>query len=169
MRPSALACGCRQTLTVMFTACLSYDSRLRGAERWLRSVGSLVAPLLHLDVLIHQRFLVQHGLAAVPGVLPGADVGELVVVPESLPVLGLGLRPEVPAAGLPPDEGVDAHQLAELEEVRDAPGPLERLVELLARAEHQHVGPELAPQLADPGDGLAQPLLVALHPAVVPH
>ena len=44
-------------------------------------------------------------------------------------------------------ERVDAQQLGELEEVRDAASPLERLVKLLVVAEHARVGPELLAEL----------------------
>ena len=59
-------------------------------------------------------------------------------------------------------------QLAELEEVGDAPGLLERLVARLVLAEHAHVLPEL---LADRGDlrqRLREALFGARHTAVVP-
>ena len=59
----------------------------------------------------------QDGSLAVTGELPGRDVGVAVVVAQRLAVLGLRLGPEVAAAGLAPVERVDAHQLAELEEV----------------------------------------------------
>src|SRR5919202_4190249 len=79
--------------------------------RPLRGAVSFVAALLHLDVLIDQGLLVQHRPATVAAELPGADVGELVVVPQRLAVLGLGLGPEVATTGLAPDERIDAHQL----------------------------------------------------------
>src|SRR3712207_6782224 len=77
---------------------------------------SLVAPLLHLDELIDQVLLVQDRRAHVVTLrvsrpLPRGDVGVLVVVTQRLAVLGLRLPAEVPAAGLAPVQGVDAHQL----------------------------------------------------------
>src|SRR5215207_10691746 len=130
---------------------------------------SLVASLLHLDVLVRQRLLVQDRLTALTGELPRRHIRKLVVVPQRLAVLGLRLRPEVATAGLAADQGVDAHQLAELEEVGHPAGPLQRLVELRTGAQHPDVGPELVLELADPADRLAQTLLRPLHPAVVPH
>ncbi len=47
-----------------------------------------------------------------------------------------GLGPEVAAAGLAAVQGVDAHQLAELEEVGHPAGLLQALVEAVGRAEH---------------------------------
>src|SRR4051812_30841310 len=91
--------------------------------------GSLIAPLLHLDVLIDQWFLVQDGFATVAAPLPGRHVGDLVVVSQGLAVLGLRLGPEVTATGLAALQGVDAHQLTELDEVGHPAGLFERLVE----------------------------------------
>ena len=61
----------------------------------------------------------------------------------------LVLDAEVAAAALLADERVLAHQLAELEEVGDAAGLLERLVERVALAEDGDVAPELLAQLRD--------------------
>ena len=66
-------------------------------------------------------------------------------------------------------ERVDAHQLAQLEEVGHAASSLERLVELLVHARHLDVAPELGLQLANQADGLLQALFGALHAAVLPH
>src|SRR5699024_11331775 len=71
--------------------------------------------------------------------------------------------------GLAPVEGVDAHQLTELEEVGHTAGLLQALVERVGGAEDAHVAPELLPERADEVDGLAQALVRALHPAVLPH
>ena len=78
---------------------------------------------------------------------------------QRLAVLGLALGPEVTAAGLAAVQGVDAHELAQLEEVGDAAGLLERLVEGVGRTEDAHVAPELVAQPADEVDGLEQALL----------
>ena len=66
-------------------------------------------------------------------------------------------------------QGVVAHLLGELEEVRHAAGPLERLVQVLIAAAHVHVVPEFLAQAAHPLERLAQPLGVAGHAALVPH
>src|SRR6476659_477336 len=106
--------------------------------------------------------------AVLPAPLPGGDVGELVVVTQRLAVLGLGLGAEVAAAGLAAVQRVDAHQLSELEEVGDAAGLLEALVERVGRAEHLDVAPELVTQATDEVDGLAEAFLGPLHAAVLP-
>ena len=81
--------------------------------------------MLQLDELILQRLLVQDGSLRGAGVLPGGDVGVLVIVTQGLAVLGLALRTEVPATGLAAVQGVDAHQFAEFHEVGHAAGALE--------------------------------------------
>ena len=66
-------------------------------------------------------------------------------------------------------QGVGAHQLGQLQEVGDAAGLLERLVQLTVGPEHAEVGPELLLQLGDPGEGLLQAGFRAGHAALVPH
>ena len=89
------------------------------------------------------------GRFALAGVLPGGDVAEVLVVAAGLAVLGLVLLAEVAAARLPALQGVEADQLAELEEVGHPAGLLERLVDLAVLAEDADVLPEL---LAEGGD-----------------
>ena len=101
--------------------------------------------------------------------LPRRDVEELVVVTQRLAVLGLGLGAEVAAAGLAPVQGVDAHELAQLEEVGHAARALEGLVEVLVDAGDLDVRPELVAQFADRADGVLEALFGALHAAVLPH
>ena len=62
-----------------------------------------------------------------------ATYEKFVVVAQRLAVLGLVLDAEVAAAALLAVQRVEAQQLAELEEVGDAAGLLERLVERLVR------------------------------------
>ena len=78
-----------------------------------------------------------------PAPLPGGDVEELVVVPHGLTLGRLGFRPEVAAAGLTPVQGVDAHELGQLEEVQQPAGLLQGLVELVGLARDTDVAPEL--------------------------
>src|SRR5690606_4892456 len=52
-------------------------------------------------------------------------------------------------AGLLPIEGVDAHQLAELEEVRDPARPFELLVQPLPVTDDPDIAPERLAQLAN--------------------
>src|SRR4051794_21014190 len=115
----------------------------------LMAQPSLVAPRLQLDELVGEVLLVQHRRLTCTGPLPGCDVGVLLVVAQRLAVLGLRLGPEVAAARLAPVEGVDAHQLAELEEVGDPAGLLEGLVEALCRPEDLDVAVEVLAQAAD--------------------
>src|SRR4029453_16236587 len=183
MVPAAAASGWRQIFRVTLivgslarssTAMLRWGSKpgSRGLSRDLRR-GSLVTPLLHLDGRVDEVFLVedrtQRVLALGGAELPRRDVGVVLVVAQRLPILGLGLGPEVPPAGLAAVEGVDAHELTELEEVGDPTGLLQGLVEGLGGADDLHVAPELLAQRADQVDALAQALGRALHAAVLPH
>src|SRR5262249_1763701 len=79
----------------------------------------------------HQRLHVADRTLPLAGVLPRGDVAEVLVVAERLAVGRLPLLAEVPAARLAALERVEAHQLAELQEVGHAAGLLERLVDLL--------------------------------------
>ena len=73
------------------------------------------------------------GVHRVAGPLPRRDVGEVLVVAQRLALLGLVLGAEVAAAALLALEGVAAHQHAELEEVVDPAGLLQRLVDARRR------------------------------------
>ena len=82
----------------------------------------------------------------------------------------LVLDAEVAAAGLVALEGVEAHELAELEEVGHAAGVLERLVELLRRRRGRVTFFQNSSRR--PGifaERLLEALLVARHAAVLPH
>ena len=92
---------------------------------------SLVAPVWKWATS-YELFLVLDRVVRVAGPLPRADVGEVVVVAQGLAVVGLVLGAEVPAAALLAVECVLAHQHAEFEEVVDAAGLLQRLVELVS-------------------------------------
>src|SRR5919198_675400 len=67
----------------------------------------------------------------------------------------------MPAARLLAGEGVEAEQLAELEEVGHPPGLLQRLVERRRAAGHLDVGVELLAERGDVGQGLLQRLPAA--------
>src|SRR5680860_113299 len=103
----------------------------------------LVVPLRELHMLELERLLVQLGSRADTGELPRRDVRELLVVAARLAIVGLVLDPVVTAAAFLAFEGVEAHELAELQEVGDAARLLERLVELLLSPEHPHVTVEI--------------------------
>src|SRR4051794_22273733 len=122
---------------------------------WVRVTGSsagssLVAALGEVDVLVLEGFAVQDRRFALPRPLPGRDVGEVLVVAERLALGSLALGAEVTAAALATVQGVDAHQLGELDEVGDPAGVLEGLVERVPLAGHLEVGPELPADLGDP-------------------
>src|SRR2546430_1637356 len=129
----------------------------------------LVTPLREVDVLERERLLVERGWLSLPGPFPGAGVAEVRVVASGLALRGLALDAEVAAAGLTPVERIEAHQLRELEEVRDAAGLLERLVQLLTGPEHAHVPVELLAQLRDLRERPPETRVGPGHAAVVPH
>src|SRR5215207_4987179 len=131
-------------------------------------VRLLVAALREVDVLELERFLVERRCGVDALELPCGDVREVLVVAQRFALFGLVLHPKVAAARLLAGEGVEAEQLAELEEVGDAARLLERLVERRRTAGHAHVGVELLAQRGDVGERLLQRLLAACHPAVVP-
>src|SRR5215207_8061455 len=128
--------------------------------RSLMSMGSagpselvrlLVAALREVDVLELERFLVERRCGVDALELPCGDVREVLVVAQRFALFGLVLHPKVAAARLLAGEGVEAEQLAELEEVGDAARLLERLVERRRTAGHAHVGVELLAQRGDVG------------------
>src|SRR5256885_12277807 len=65
-------------------------------------------------------------------------------------------------------QGVDAHQLGELEKVGDSSRPFQRLIERFAVPEDADVVPEFISQLRDAHEGFAQSGLVPRHAAFVP-
>src|SRR3954462_8823726 len=80
---------------------------------------------------------------AVSLVFPGEDGRELVVVTQSFTVGRLMFLAEMPTARFVALKGVTDHELAELEEIGDAAGALQRLVVIFAGAGHAHIFPEL--------------------------
>src|SRR4029077_16203139 len=115
-----------------------------------------------------ERLLVECRRLAHPFPLPRRDEGEMLVVAQRLAVGGLVLLAEVAAARLVAVQGVEAHQLGELEEVCHPAGPLQLLVELLGAADDPQVAPELLAQRRDELQGLLQALRVAGDAAVLP-
>src|SRR5579859_3552147 len=101
--------------------------------------------------------------------LPCRNIAKMLVVAQGFAVRGLALRPEVPAAGLAAVQGINTHQLGQLEEVRDPAGLLQRLVELLPLPQYAHRMPELVANLRDFGQRSGQAGFTALHPALIPH
>src|SRR4051812_6321281 len=102
-------------------------------------------------------------------ILPDRRVGELVVVTERFAVRRLVLDPEMAAARFLALQRVHAHQLRELEEIRDAPCPLERLVELFAGAGNEDVPMKLLAQIRNLAERVLETLPRARHAAIFPH
>jgi hypothetical protein len=121
-----------------------------------------------MDVLEPERLLVKPGLAIRAEILPGGDIGKAVVVAPRFTILRLILFTKVAAARLLAKQGVAAHELTQLQEVRHASGLLERLVELRVAARNVHVAPELRPERRQPLERLGKARRIARHAAVVP-
>src|SRR5690348_16808808 len=120
------------------------------------SAGSLVAALGKVDVLELEGLAVQDRRLPVGRPLPCGGVGEVLVVAQRLALGGLVLGPEMPAAALVAVQGVDAHELGQLDEVGHPPGVLEVLVEPAPVADDLDVRPELPLELGDEVQRLAQ-------------
>ena len=116
-----------------------------------------------------QRFLVQDRVATDALELPRGGVAEFVVVAGALAFARLMLFTEVAAARFIAMQRVAREQFGELQEVGDATGVFEVLVERLTAAEDFHVGPEFFAKLLDRVNRLEESLLVAAHPDMVPH
>src|SRR3712207_1822292 len=118
--------------------------------------SSLVTALGEVDVLVLEVLAVQDRGLALGRPLPRGDVGVVLVVPQRLALGGLALGPEVPTAALVAVQGVDAHQLGELDEVGHPAGVLQGRVDGVRVAGDLEVGPELVADLGDAVQGLAQ-------------
>src|SRR5690606_1175717 len=118
----------------------------------------LVAPGREVDGLELEGLDVADGVHRIARPLPRSDVTEVLVVTLRLALLGLELGAEVTAAALAPLERVTAHEHAELEEVVDAAGLLERLVDALAVTGDPQVLLELLVQGGQLAEGLVEAL-----------
>src|SRR5689334_24789249 len=78
------------------------------------------------------------------------------------------LLPKVTAARLVAVQCIGAHELRELEEVGDAAGFLERLIELHIAAGHVDVLPDLLTDLRNSRERASQPGGIARHAAILP-
>src|SRR3546814_8797214 len=105
----------------------------------------LVRALGQVDGVEGERLRVHRRGARIAAPLPRGHVGEAVVVAQGLTFGGLALLAEVAAAGLLAGQRVAHPELAELEEVGDAAGPLEALAHGTV-AEDAEVLPELVAQ-----------------------
>src|ERR1035441_9870237 len=65
-------------------------------------------------------------------------------------------------------EGVEAHQLGELEEIGDASGALQRLIEVCAVARDAHVVPKFFAEFGDFAERFAEAVCVPSHSTFVP-
>src|SRR5688572_17421812 len=79
------------------------------------------------------------------------------------------LDAEMAAARLLAVQRIQAHELRQLEKIRDSAGVLERLIELLAGPGNEQVAPELLAKLRDLLQRLFESLRAARHAAVLPH
>ena len=102
-----------------------------------------------MHVVEGERLFGESGGAAFSLVAPGGDVGVVLVVAEGFAFGRLILFAEMAAAGFVAVERVEAHQFGEFEEVGDAAGLFEGLVELFVGAEDADVFPELFAQRGD--------------------
>src|SRR6202022_2302717 len=123
--------------------------------------------LRQLHVLEDERVLVENRALALAGVLPRGYVREIGVVSKRFSVRCLALLPEMSAARFGAVEGVETHQLSELEEVRNSTRFLQSLIQLDVAAGHVDVAPELVTQLRNPLERHLEPGIVARHPAIV--
>src|ERR1700742_4684176 len=89
---------------------------------------------------------------------PGSDIGEVLVVALRFAVGRLVLFAEVAAAGFVALARIDAHQLAELEEVGDAARFFEALIQVVAAARNSDILPVFLAQGANLTDGFFQTL-----------
>src|SRR5437763_16704739 len=121
-----------------------------------------------MDIFECQWFLVQNRLLAGPGVFPCRDIRELVVIPQRLSFGSLVLLPEMAAARLVALQCVEAHQFSEFQEVGDASGILESLIQLLAAAKHSDILPELFAQRWNTLQRLLQSSVGARHATFIP-
>src|SRR5579872_2687853 len=95
-------------------------------------------------------------------------MGEMLVVALRFTVGGLVLLAKMRPAGFIPFERVPAHELGELVIIREAPGPFEGLVQLLACVRQTEILPERRAQSRDLLERQREPRLAPRHPAVFP-
>src|SRR5262249_32395088 len=128
-----------------------------------------VTPLRRVYVLEGQRLLMEIRRVAVPGELPGGSMAVARIIAPCLSLRGLVLFAEVAAAGFVAGERVEAHQLREFQEIGDAAGLFELLVEVFSAPEHVDVPPELFANRRDLPERVLETAGRPAHAAVVPH
>ena len=106
-------------------------------------------------------------LGAVGPCLPRRDRAPVVVITFGLASLGGVFGAEVRTSRFPAIQGVEDHDLAELDEVGDPASLLQFLVESVTTSDDSDVAPELLTQLTHLGQTLEEARLVTRDPAVL--
>ena len=102
-------------------------------------------------------------------ILPRGDIGVMLIVAKGFAFRGLVLFAEVAATGFLAIEGVEAHKFSEFEEVRDATGFFQGLVEFFAGAENANTLPKFFTKRRNQAERLLESSFIARHAAVIPH
>ena len=89
----------------------------------------------------------KHWIGIRPFVFPSRGIGEVVIVTLRFTLLRLILFTEVTAAGFVSMHGIAAHELTQLEEIRESSSVLQRLIHTVVVAENVHVLPKLFAKL----------------------
>ena len=92
-------------------------------------------------MLERERLFVELPLPAFALPLPCGHIGEVLVVAKRLALRRLAFDTEVAAARFPSFQSINAHELAQLDEVSHAAGLFERLVQFLTAAGNIEVFP----------------------------
>src|SRR5690348_5056545 len=138
------------------------------ASRCAESVSLLVAPLRGMDIFECQWFFVEDGLLAGTGIFPCGCIRIVVVVPEGLAVGRLKFLPEMSTARFIALKRIKTHQFAEFQEIRDASGIFELLIQFFPASEHIDVLPELFAKFGNTFQRFFQAGFRARHAAVIP-
>src|SRR6266851_1212606 len=103
------------------------------------------------------------------GILPGRNVREMFVIPQRFTVGCLALFAKMSATRFFSMQRIQAHELGKLEEIRNPPRFLERLVELPVTSRNVDSSPELISQHRDSSERCLQSFFIARHPTIIPH
>src|SRR5574344_129240 len=129
----------------------------------------LVAPGRKVNVFKCQGFLGKFGLLISALIFPGTHVTEVLVIALRFAFGSLAFLTEMTAAGFFAVERVRREELRKFEEVRDAAGSDEALVEGVFGAEHVRIFPEPCTEFRNELERLFEARLVAAHAHVLPH
>ena len=108
------------------------------------------------------------GVLSFAGIFPGRDMTEVVVIPQGFVLFGLKAFVEMAAAGFPPCQRIDDHELSEFQKIGHASGPFEALVQIPVDSGDLDIFPEFAAKGLDEGSGFGQARIVSGHAAVFP-